>query len=182
VPSTRIVTVGAFGCSRTSSAEPIRSQFFMFAATPQIWTVDDADAPRSRTPTGVLGGVIPWAWSFLTPFASRAHEPSVLRRRSLGGPASTIRHAYEMASRLRRCSRVLATLAPAMGADRNVPRAGTLGLTVRQRRRVRVSATLTGTASRLPGQRVDRRVSECRRGVPDVRVKDGRTCKGRMYV
>ena len=42
-----------------------------------------------------------------------------------------------MASRLRRCSRVLATLAPAMGAGRHVPRAGTLVLNVRRRRCVR---------------------------------------------
>jgi hypothetical protein len=42
-----------------------------------------------------------------------------------------------MASRLRLCSRVLATLLLSMGADRNVPRAGTLVLNVRRPRCMR---------------------------------------------
>ena len=68
------------------------------------------------------------------------HNPPSLRRRSLGGPASTTRHAYDMASRLRRCSDVLATLAPATGADRHVPRAVTLVLNVRRRRSAGIGA------------------------------------------
>jgi len=47
--------------------------------------------------------------------------PAVFR--SLNGPARITDHADELASRLRRCV-VLATLLLAVGADRNLPRAG----------------------------------------------------------